>query len=89
MQEYNDGSFGNILEADKLREVWNNPEELKKTKAIHFGTTEELIAMKNKVRQLEETKSTSVKDYLFRIEKKLNRIILKLGIADKDEFLII
>uniref|UniRef100_A0A6M3Y267 Uncharacterized protein n=1 Tax=viral metagenome TaxID=1070528 RepID=A0A6M3Y267_9ZZZZ len=90
MQEYNDGSFGNILEGkDLLKQVLDNPEEMVKTKKIHFGTFEELQAMKDKVNQLEEAKSDSVKDYLFRIEKKLNRIILKLGIAEKDEFLIV
>jgi len=89
MQEYRDGSFGDIMEADKFKELLGNPEELKKTKAIHFGTVSELEALRNKVKVLEDAKCDSVKNYLFRIEKKLNRIMIKLDIADKGEFLIV
>ena len=75
MQEYNDGSFGNIMEADKLKEVLSNPMELAKTKKIHFGTYEELQAMKQKVEELEDKRSSSVKDCLLRVEDKLDMII--------------
>jgi len=48
-----------------------------------------LQAMKDRVEKISEAKSDSVKDYLFRIEKKLNRIILKLNIQEPNEFLIL
>ena len=89
MQEYNDGTFGEIMKPEDLRPLLDNPEEMAKTKAIHFGTVDELETMKKKVEQLNEAKSDSVKDYLFRIEKKLNRILIKLEIADKNEILIV
>jgi hypothetical protein len=89
MQEYNDGSFGKIFDSKDLKQVLDNPEEMAKTKSIHFGTVEQLQEMKDRVKHLEEAKSDSVKDYLFRIEKKLNRILIKLDIADKGEFLVI
>jgi len=89
MQEYNDGTFSKILVQESLIDALSDPKEMAKTKAIHFGTYEELQAMKDKVERLSEAKSDSVKDYLFRIEKKLNRIILKLNIQEPNEFLII
>lgn len=90
MQEYHNGSFGEIKNnVDLLKELVDNPNELVKTKTIHFGTVDELEALRNKVKTLEDAKSDSVKNYLFRIEKKLNRILIKLDIADKNEFLIV
>lgn len=81
MQEYHDGSFGDIKDgAELLKELSENSLELDKTKAVHFGTEEDLRAMKVKAHgafggQAEYQDGTSVKDYLRRVDDKLDMII--------------
>lgn len=91
MQEYRDGSFGEIQEPSKLSELFNNEQELAKTKAIHFGTQEELLRKKL---DFEERKfSSSQTDRLVKkmeqLERKLNRIIFALNINKPGEVLVV
>ena len=90
MQEYNDGSFGDIKDsAELLKELADDLPELEKTKAIHFGTEEDLRDMKtkgtkgafgNSERRSED--NSSVKDYLRRVDEKLDKIIKHFKIYD-------
>lgn len=87
MQEYNDGSFGQIMAADELDKVLNDANELARTKAIHFGTEEELQTIKNKTKgafgnpERRSEDNSSVKDYLKRVDKKLDMIIKHFNIV--------
>lgn len=81
MQEFNDGTFGEIKEAEKFKEIFENPEELAKTKAIHFGTEKELKEIRCKKggafgqSNINEKDNKSVKEYLRDVEEKLDMII--------------
>lgn len=85
MQEYKDGTFGEIKEGSKLlRELADSPEELEKTAAVHFGTRA----------QLEEQKMTSgnakrIMNKLEQLERKINRVIAHLGIETPGEILVV
>lgn len=47
MQEFRDGSFGPIRPAEELLEFLTNAQEIERTKALHFGTQQELEEIKN------------------------------------------
>ena len=42
MQEYKDGTFGDVKTLEELKELLSDPQEIEKTSAIHFGTEDEL-----------------------------------------------
>lgn len=49
MQEYQDGTYGEIQESRRLFEkLLGDPAELEKTRAVHFGTEEQLEEMRRK-----------------------------------------
>ena len=49
MQEFHDGTFGEIKEDESLlKDLLNNAEERAKTKAIHFGTREQLEELRRR-----------------------------------------
>lgn len=85
MQEYKDGSFGQIQELEKL--IKNlGPEEFHKTKCIHFGTKEELETVKNN--KLKDVSFQDINNNIDNLEKKINKILLHLGL-EKDKILIV
>lgn len=85
MQEYNDGTFGEIKEDSKLlKELADDAPELERTKAIHFGSRQELEAQK-----LSGTNAKQIKAKLDQLERKVNRIICHLGIAMPGEILVV
>lgn len=83
-QEYRDGTFGEIKEGgDLLKDLANNPDEMARTKSVHFGTREEL-----------EEKITSgnakrIVAKLDQLERKLNRLLIKSGADDPGEILVV
>ena len=81
MQEYNDGSFGDIKPFQAVKELLNDESEMKKTKAIHFGTEEQLERLKQKHQELLDAKDLSVNGHLIKIEDKLNMIIKHFNIV--------
>ena len=92
MQEYRDGSYGKVKEGSELlKELANDPEEMAKTKAVHFGTREELEAEK-----VTGTNAKQIKRKLDQIERKLDAIIERniidsigvLRISDGDTFVL-
>ena len=49
MQEYHDGTFGEISkDEDLLRKVLDDADERARTKAIHFGTEEQLEELRRR-----------------------------------------
>lgn len=78
MQEYQDGSFGEIQERESLIEkLASSKQELDKTKAIHFGTKEEL----EEIREKDDTKfKMDVSERLSRLEQKMNQVLLHFNI---------
>jgi len=75
MQEYNDGTFSEPKELSQLvKDLQENEGELERTKTIHFGSKEELEAIK-----LEKVEVSGVVKYygetLLRVESKLDMII--------------
>ena len=85
MQEYNDGSFGRIKKgSDLLKELADNPDEMARTKAVHFGTEEELEAKK-----LSSGQAKRIMDKLEQLERKINRVIVALKIDIPGEILVV
>jgi len=90
MQEYNDGSFGDIKNAEDFSKLFDeeNAGDLAKTKAIHFGTEEELGNIKNKTKgafgnsERRSEDNSSVKEYLRNVDRKLDKIIKHFKIYD-------
>ena len=81
MQECTDGSYGDIQPApDILAKLQSDVGELEKTAAVHFGTAEELIAKKEE---------PSILERLDCLDKKINRLLLHFGLANKGEILIV
>ena len=92
MQEYNDGSFGEIKEGNSLfKELIDNPEEMQKTKAIHFGTAEELLKKKQEVeeRKFSNSQTDRLMKKMEQLERKLNRIIFALNAQKPGEILVV
>ncbi len=75
MQEYKDGTFGEVAPAQEIvKKLLEKEAELDKTAAVHFGSPEYLEALKQEKAEV----SGVVKYYgetLLRIEEKLDRII--------------
>ena len=92
MIEYTDGSFGEIKPSqeiiNQLKEILGGiPEEIR---AVHFGTKEELE--KKRQEQLETMYRTMLDDLALnqmKLEKKLNKIMIHLGVDDKSEILCV
>lgn len=80
MQEYNDGSYGRIREGSELlKELADNPEELNNTRAVHFGSKEELL-----LKQMEQ-----LRKQMEQLERKINKLMIYTGCADPNEILVI
>lgn len=85
MQEYNDGSFGEIKEGSKLlKELSEDANEIERTRAIHFGSKEELEQMK-----IQGMNAKRITAKLEQLERKVNRIIVHFGIETPGEVLIV
>lgn len=85
MQEYRDGSFGEVKEGSELlKALADDAKELARTKSIHFGTREELEDQK-----VTGTNAKQIKRKLDQLERKLNMILVHLGIDTGDEILIV
>ncbi len=85
MQEYRDGSFGDVQEgSDLLKRLADDEKELGRTKAVHFGEREELEAMK-----LSGTNAKQIKAKVDQLERKINRIMIHLGIQTPGEILVV
>ena len=85
VQQKNDGSFGDIMPAEELLEAAKEPDFLEQTRALLFGTEGELQ------QRIDERRASSTDDLLLRIEgieRKLNKIIIHLGVKD-DEILVV
>jgi len=75
MQERNDGTFGEITHGNDLLEQFiDNPFELARTRAIHFGTVEELEAVKEK-RSIED-RLKSLENDVFKMKPTESEMIL-------------
>lgn len=83
MIENKDGSFGEIKEAKELLEnlVAESPELLEKIKSIHLGTQEELEEI------MAEKQKNTLEHRVDMLERKVNRVMIHLGIDDKSEVL--
>lgn len=75
MQEFNDGTFGPIKTIEELKDAFSQPEELARTKAIHFGTEEQLQKIKDLGEKINAGEGMGVKEYLRVIDDKLDMII--------------
>lgn len=60
MQEFRDGTFGSIAPAKELLEMLAKSEISPELKAVHFGTTDELAAIRAKEQASVETLSAKV-----------------------------
>lgn len=86
MQEYRDGSYGPIRELDELKQAMDDKYEMARTKAIHFGERAELEAIKQQEGSL-NTRRVLAK--LEQLERKINRVIVHLGIETPGEILVV
>lgn len=85
MQEYRDGSYGEVQEDNKLLEkVLLDQEERQRTRSIHFGSPEELEQIK-----LHGGNAKRIMAKLEQLERKLNRVIVALKIDIPGEILIV
>lgn len=85
MQEYRDGTFGDVQEgSDLLKKLASDEKELSRTKAVHFGERDELEAMK-----LNGTNAKQIKAKVDQLERKINRIMIHLGIQTPGEILVV
>lgn len=85
MQEYNDGSFGKIQKGSELlKKLADDQEELSKTKAVHFGSEQELNELK-----LKSGNAKRLMKKMEQLERKINRILIHLGADLKDEILVV
>lgn len=92
MQEYNDGSFGPIRnDSELLKELADNPEEMGKTRAVHFGSGAELLKMKQEreSEKLSPGNAKRIMSKLEQLERKINRIMIATGCADPGEILVV
>jgi predicted secreted acid phosphatase len=78
MIEKTDGTFGDIKPIPNLMAELSLQETLNDIKAIHVGTEEELIAIKEK---------KTLEHRMDEVEKNLNKIMIHLGIDDKTKVL--
>ena len=78
MQEYKDGTCGEMRPLKELfSKLENNPVELAKTSAVHFGTKEELESKKEVVAIVKWYGDT-----LLEVQNKLDKIIKHFNIYD-------
>jgi len=91
MQEYRDGSYGEIKESSKLKDLFNDEQELSRTKAIHFGTEEELLKKKLDLeeRKFSNSQTDRIMKKIEQLERKLNRIIFALNAHKPGEILVV
>lgn len=83
MQEYRDGTFGEIEPASQLLEkLKDRQDELEKTAKIHVGTQDEL-------EQLKSGNAKRIMNKLEQLERKINRVIAHLGIETPGEILVV
>lgn len=87
MQEYQDGSFGELKEFESLIEDLKDPLELARTKCIHFGPVQELEAIREHKLIGHEAFHEALENRVGVIEKNINLIMIKLGIDDKTKIL--
>ena len=85
VEEYRDGHFGDIKELKKkLTDVAKMPpEQQEQVKAVHVGTEEELE------RLIGEAQKNTLEHRMEQLEKKVNVIMIHLGIDDKSEILVV
>jgi len=85
MQEYKDGTYGEIKEGSALlKSLADDTNELEKTKAIHFGTKQELEQQK-----MTSGNAKRIMSKLEQLERKINRIMIILKVDDPSEILIV
>ena len=87
MEEYRNGEFGSMLPLDeKLQQVIEMTAEKKaEIKALHIGDKEELEDIKKGVAVFSQEETTK---RIFNLEKKINKILVHLGLDDKTEVLV-
>lgn len=89
MQEYKDGTFGDVQKGTELlKKLCDDIDELEKTEAVHFGTEDELAKKKaeggfknsvlKRLEALEKQQDT--------IELRVNEVLIHLGLC-QDEVL--
>lgn len=79
MQEYKDGTFGEIKDASNFQKLFEDTAELEKTKAIHLGTHGELKS----IRESGGFKNQTLKR-LDRLELMMNEICVELGLRNDE-----
>lgn len=85
MQEYKNGTFGEIEEGSELlKKLADDPEEMSRTKAVHFGTREQLEGQK-----MSGTNAKQIKSKLDQLERKLNLILIHIGIDTGSDILVV
>ncbi len=85
MQEYRDGSFGEIREGSELlKKLADNPDEMVRTKAVHFGTKDELQRMKFSNAQMDRLMRK-----MEQLDRKLSQIIVALHIPTPGEIQVV
>lgn len=85
MQEYNDGTYGEVKEGSELlKKLADDPVEMARTKAIHFGTPAQL-----EEERITGTNAKQIKRKLDQLERKLNLILIHLGVNTGSEILVV
>lgn len=85
MQEYNDGTYGEVREGSELlKKLADDPVEMARTKAIHFGTPTQLEEQK-----IAGTNAKQIKRKLDQLERKINLILIHLGVNTGSEILVV
>ncbi len=78
MQEYRDGTFGEVKPMkDLFKDLLDSEEELTKTSAIHIGSEEEL-KQKRELAEIVRFYGSAIKD----VQDKLDKIIKHFKIYD-------
>ncbi len=77
MQQRIDGSFSETKTYSELMKLMQNPEEVKNTRAIHFGTHDELDEIRN-----EKSLKNKVDDLQNQVDE------LKAGQQNKSEYFV-
>lgn len=91
MIENRDGSFGEIGPAGEILKslVDSIPETVK---SVHFGTVEELQARAKRLgdeQDKPDRDNPSLQQQINELTKNVNRIMIRLGLDDKSEILVI
>lgn len=85
MPEYHDGTFGPIKPIEESVKDLLDPStgELDRTKALHIGKIERLVALASETQESEPL-AKILQEELGRLRMDVNKIMIRLGIDDKN-----